>query len=294
MTKPERDPYTGLMTTGHEWNGIKELMTPVPGVVKFFLAITILTAVLFWILFPTWPYGTGYTKGILNIDQRGLVEEDLTRSAALRATWEQKFSTTEFAQLEADEEAMALVRTHGARLFEDNCSACHGINADGGPGFPSLIDDQWLWGGDAETINETLRVGINTQHEDTRFGEMPAFGDQGMLDLKQRRALTSFVISLSRPDELDQKNMERLPEGKELFAENCASCHGDNGKGIKDVGAPNLTDSFWIYGGNADTIQATLKHGRKGVMPYFEQRLGEADRRLLTLYVRDMGAQKNE
>ena len=291
MIKPERDPHTGLMTTGHEWNGIKELMTPIPGVVKFFLAITILTSVLFWILFPTWPYGPDYTKGILNIDQRNLVEEDLSRSAALRSPWEQKFSTTDFAQLETDEEAMAFVRTHGARLFEDNCSACHGLDGAGGPGFPSLTDDQWLWGDDPEVILETLRVGINTQHEDTRIAEMLAFGDLGMLDLKQRRALTSFIISLSRPDELDQKNMERLPEGKELFAENCASCHGDNGEGIQDVGAPNLADNFWIYGGDADTILATLKHGRKGIMPYWEERLSEADRRLLTLYVRDLGVQ---
>ncbi len=291
MTKPERDPYTGLMTTGHEWNGIKELKTPIPRPVKFFLALTILVSVLFWVLFPTWPYGSGYTKGILNIDQRQLVAEDLSRSAALRASWEEKFSTTDLAALEADADAMTFVRSHGARLFKDNCAACHGTDAAGGPGFPSLVDDQWLWGGESETILETLKVGINTRHEDTRNAEMLAFGDQGLLDADQIRALTSYVVSLSRADELSEKSVAQLPQGKELFAENCASCHGETGKGLRDVGAPNLTDDYWIYGGDVDTIRATLRHGRKGVMPFWDQRLNEADLRLLTLYVRDIGAQ---
>ena len=290
MSKPERDPYTGLMTTGHEWNGIKELMTPIPGPVKFFLTITILSAILLWVLYPTWPYGSNYTKGVLGVDQRTLVEKSLTRSAALRTAWEEKFITTEMSEIEADNGAMAFVRSHGARLFEDNCSACHGLDGSGGPGFPSLTDDQWLWGRDADTILETLRVGINTSHDETRYAEMLAFGDQGMLDSKQRSALTAFVISLSRPNELTEKQMERVSAGRDLFAENCSSCHGEDGTGIQDVGAPNLTDGFWIYGGDADSIAATLRHGRVGVMPYWEDRLSEADRRLLTLYVRDLGS----
>ncbi len=290
MTKPERDPYTGLMTTGHEWNGIKELMTPIPGLVKFFLTTTILIAVLLWILFPTWPYGPNYTKGVLGVDQRSLVQEVLVKAASLRSVWEEQFTTTDMAILEGDPDAMAFVRMHGERLFEDNCSACHGLDAAGGPGFPSLVDDQWLWGGDFETILETLRVGINAKHEDTRYAEMLAFGDEGMLSSAERQAVTAYVISLSRPDELTEKQAGRLAEGTELFAENCASCHGEDGAGSRDVGAPNLTDGFWIYGGDANSITATLRHGRVGVMPYWEDRLTEADRRLLTLYVRDLGA----
>ncbi|WP_299153757.1 cytochrome-c oxidase, cbb3-type subunit III [uncultured Tateyamaria sp.] len=289
MSKPERDPYTGLMTTGHEWNGIKELMTPVPRPVKFFLATTILLSVLLWILYPTWPYGPNYTKGVLGVDQRTIVEENLSRSAALRMVWEEKFTATDMSELEADDGAMTFVRSHGARLFEDNCSACHGLDASGGPGFPSLTDDQWLWGGDADTILETLRVGINTSHDETRYAEMLAFGDQGILDSTERRALTTYVISLSRPDELTEQQTEGLPVGQELFLDNCSSCHGDDGGGILDVGAPNLTDDFWIYGGDAESIAATLRHGRIGVMPYWEDRLSEADRRLLTLYIRDLG-----
>ncbi len=288
MSKPERDPYTGLMTTGHEWNGIKELMTPIPGPVKFFLALTILSAVLLWILYPTWPYGPGYTKGVLGVDQRTLVENNLTKSAALRSVWEDRFTSAEMSALEADDDAMTFVRSHGARLFEDNCSACHGLDAAGGPGFPSLTDDQWLWGGDAETILETLRVGINAPHDETRYAEMLAFGDQGMLNSEERRTLTDYVISLSRPDELTKEQKELLPAGAELFDANCSSCHGEDGGGSHDVGAPNLTDDFWIYGGDAASIAATLRHGRIGVMPYWEDRLSEADLRLLSLYVRDL------
>ena len=289
MAEQEKDPYTGLMTTGHEWNGIKELMTPVPRAVKFFLIVSTLCAILLWVLYPTWPYGTGYTKGILGTDQRTVIAKELERSAQLRSAWETKFSKEDFATLQSDASAMQLVSLHGARLFADNCGVCHGTDGSGGPGFPSLRDDQWLWGGDPDAILETLRVGINTTHEDTRNSQMLAYGDQDLLQLADRRAVAAFVRSLSGALEETSQNAAQIASGKAVFAENCASCHGDEARGNHDVGAPNLTDDYWIYGGDAKSVADTIRHGRKGVMPFWDQRLSEADRKLLTLYVLELG-----
>jgi len=289
MAEPERDPYTGIMTTGHEWNGIKELVTPVPGAVKFFLFASTICAIILWILFPTWPYGVGYTKGVLGTDQRNVIEDELRQSTKLRASWEDKFRESDLITLQTDSTAMALASNHGARLFADNCAVCHGEGGAGGPGFPSLIDDQWLWGGEPEIIMETIRVGINTNHEDTRESEMIAFGDQELLGLEDRRSVAAYVRSLSGLLDNSDKNAAIITSGKDVFADNCASCHGDNAEGDQDVGAPNLTDENWIYGSDVKSVADTLLHGRKGVMPYWEQRLSETDRKLLTLYILSLG-----
>ena len=290
MDKPERDPYTGVMTTGHDWNGIKELLTPIPKLVWFFLVLSTLTAILLWILYPTWPLGTDYTRGVLGADQRKTVQSSLERSAANRAPWENTILNGEFDSLQRDEASMKLVRQHGARLFADNCAVCHGTNAEGGPGFPSLVDDQWLWGGTPDAIMETLRVGINANNDDTRTSQMTAFGETDFLDREQRRALTTFVLSLSNTHGSDSLDQEEITLGQGLFLAQCASCHTDTGRGMQSVGAPNLTDEFWIYGGDRKSISSTIYSGRMGVMPHWESRLSEVDRKVLTLHILNLGA----
>ena len=287
MSKPERDPFTGHMTTGHEWNGIKELLTPVPKLVWFFLILTTVTAISLWVLLPTWPYGSNYTRGVLNIDQQSSVSAALKKSAALRAPWEAEVVSSDFSSLSSNPQVMSLVETHGARLYSDNCAACHGVNANGGEGYPSLIDAAWLWGGDADTIMETLRVGINTQHDDTRNSQMMAFGETDILSSDDIRAVTKYVqsLSLTEPHKISDDAQLAVTRGQNIFEAQCVSCHGKAGQGSLEVGAPDLTDQHWIYGGNDTSIYETIDAGRMGVMPHWEDRLSLTDRKILTLYV---------
>ncbi|MCC8935661.1 cytochrome-c oxidase, cbb3-type subunit III [Bradyrhizobium sp. Arg68] len=282
----DRDGYTGYLTTGHEWNGLKELNTPVPRVLYFFLTLAFLFSVGYWVLMPAWPLGVTYTKGLLGVDQRNLVTASLQEAALERRVWTAKIETEDFAKVQADPRLMAIVRQTGGALFGNNCAACHGVDARGGPGFPDLTTGSWLWGGKPEDIFNTIRVGINSAHPDTRVSQMPAFGRDQMLPRADVLKVASYVYSLSHPGagELDPAKVEA---GKKLFATNCVACHGDDAKGNPELGAPNLTDRFWIYGGSFETIDTTVWGGRQGHMPTWEGRLSELDRKILTLYLVD-------
>jgi cytochrome c oxidase cbb3-type subunit 3 len=287
MAVEERDPHTGYMTTGHEWNGIKELNTPVPRVVYFFLAVTAAFSVVYWLLMPAWPLGVTYTKGLLGYDQRQSVALSLEEAAAERAAWMQRIESADFAEIQADPELMGIVRHTGRTLFGDNCAVCHGTRATGGPGFPDLTSGSWLWGGDPQTIAETVRVGINATHPDTRVGQMLAFGKDQILPRRDVEDVVTYVQSLSEPSLAAAP--ERVAAGKEVFLANCATCHGDDGRGKTDTGAPDLTDAFWIYGGDRQSIFTTVHGGRQGHMPSWEGRLRPVDRKILALYVLDLG-----
>ena len=285
MAVEERDPHSGYLMTGHEWNGIKELNTPVPRAVYFFLALTILFSVVLWILMPAFPTWTSYTKGLLNTDQRIIVADDLKRAAADRAAWAGRIEAEEFAAIQGDPQLVAYVRESGRTLFGDNCAACHGRAAQGGKGFPILTSSSWLWGGDPDAIAETIRVGINSSHPESRVSQMLAFGREGMISHEDIENVVAYVRSLSNQPGLPA---ERVTAGKEVFAANCASCHGENGAGQADVGAPNLTDAFWIYGGDEEAIFNTVWNGRQGHMPTWESRLSVLDRKILALYLVDL------
>jgi len=289
VTKEERDPHTGYLTTGHDWNGIKELNRPVPKVIWLFLSSTFLFALVWWILMPAWPLGDSYTRGLLGVDQRLSVTEKLARRASQRADWVARIETMPFDQIRANPELMRITHATGEALFGDNCAACHGMSADGGPGFPNLTDTAWLWGDDAEAIAETLRVGINSSHPETRVSQMLAFGHDGILDRTAVTNVTSYVQSLSQPAAPLSGDAQKMSSGAKVFAENCASCHGEDGRGNIEMGAPNLTDNVWIYGGDRQSIFSTINHGRQGKMPAWESRLTTAERKILALYVLDLG-----
>ena len=278
------DPVTGRATTGHEWNGIEELETPIPRVVLFFLAVTTLFAIVYWILMPAWPVGATYTRGLLGIDQRQVVARQVQDAAAERAAWAERIASEDLAALAADPAIMTHVKETGRTLFIDNCAACHGVTAGGGPGFPNLKAGSWLWGGDPDALAETIRVGINSTHDETRVSQMMAFGHDGMLDRGAILAVAAYVRSLSG-QELTNTERGRLDAGRLVFADNCASCHGDDGAGVIEVGAPDLADANWIYGGDAQSVFTTINAGRQGHMPHWERRLSPTDIRLLALYV---------
>ncbi|GIK97878.1 MAG: Cbb3-type cytochrome c oxidase subunit [Alphaproteobacteria bacterium] len=280
----EIDPVTGYETTGHDWNGIRELNTPFPRIVIWALVMAFVYSVIAWVLLPAWPLGRDYTRGLLGLDQGEMAVEGYQRLAAVRADWLEPFAAGDFTALSGDAALMARAMPAAARLFADNCAACHGAAGKGGPGFPDLSDAAWLWDGDPETIAETLRVGINSTHPDTRIGQMPAFD---WMSRAERQGLAAYVAALP------SGTADHGGSAAGLFEENCTACHGERGSGGLGVGAPVLTDDHWIYGGSPETIFATLTRGRQGVMPAWQDRLGAAEINLLALYVSRLGADGN-
>ncbi|MGR3606838.1 cytochrome-c oxidase, cbb3-type subunit III [Sulfitobacter sp.] len=289
MSVKKRDPLTGHETTGHEWDGITELNTRVPRIVWFFVAVTHIWALVYWVLMPSWPLINTYWKGLLNYDQAIVVEDKVAKAYRTLDEWRAPLRELSAEEIREIPELMAHVDRTAPTLFGDNCAACHGTDLAGAPGYPSLVDDAWLWGGDSETIMETLRVGINAPHPETRYAQMLAFGRDGLLSRPQIRTVVDYVQSLSGIER--DLPAGRLEEGATIFAENCASCHGENALGIQDMGAPNLTDEAWVYGGDDATMFKTIHDGRQGWMPAWENRLTDADRMMLTLYIQSRSAE---
>ena len=280
MTVKERDPLTVHLTTGHEWNGITELNTRVPRLVWIFIGITHIWALVVWVLLPAWPLFNTYTKGVLGITQKAEIDQAIAAGTAERAGWMTRVNALPAAAILADPVLAARVNGAGQQLFGDNCAACHGRGAAGGRGFPNLADNIWIWGNNEATITETLRVGINSTHPETRVAQMPAFGKDALLTPAEVAAVVDHTRSLS-----SAKGPAAGTPGAALFAANCASCHGDAGKGNTELGAPNLTDRDWIYGGNRKSVHQSIWQGRQGWMPSWDQRLTPAERKILTVHI---------
>ena len=292
MAVGERDPHSGHMTTGHEWNGITELNTPVPKAVWLFLIATVIFSVAYWILMPAWPLGSTYTRGLLDSDDRRIVTGHVNAAAEARSEWTRRIAAMDYDQVRADPGLMAYVREDGHRLFGDNCAACHGMDATGNPGFPNLVDRDWLWGGSPEAIAHTIAVGVNSPaHSETRVSQMMAFGQDGILDNAAVLAVTDYVKALSDPA-YRKANAASVAKGRQVFADNCVVCHGEQGRGNPELGAPDLTDRHWVYGGDIDAIYASVNGGRRGEMPAWEHRLNPVDRKILTVYLLDKGGRQ--
>ena len=286
MALEERDPPSGYMTTGHEWNDIKELNSPVPSLVYFFLWATFAIAVLYWLLVPAWPLGLTFTKGLLGTNQRKVLAASIEAAAPEIANWTSRIQALDYPAIQADPALMQSVRLTGHTLFADNCAACHGSQGRGQSGFPNLVAGAWLWGGDPATIAQTLRVGINSAHPESRSSQMLAFGTQGVLKKPEIDSVADYVISLSHAGQ----DAAQVAAGKAIFAANCVACHGEDGKGNLELGAPNLTDEIWLYGGDKGSVVKTITFGRQGHMPTWEARLSDVQRKILALYVVDLGA----
>lgn len=287
MIEYERDPYTGYMTTGHQWNGIKEINSPVAKIIWFFLILTSAIAVLMWILWPAIPLGTTFTKGILGIKQHTAIDAAVAEGETKRAAWGKRIREMPAKEIQSDPALMKIVREAGHTLFGDNCAVCHGLKATGGPGFPDLVDQSWLWGGTPEKIMETVSVGINSSDPDSRASQMPAFGRDQMLSKADIDKMVAFVLDLSSGTAASQPK-----ETTQIFVDNCSACHGEDGKGNTEMGAPNLTDKQWIYGGSEKAVHQTIWNGRQGHMPSWKERLSDVDRKILTLYVIDLANRK--
>lgn len=281
----EKDDVTGTETTGHEWDGIKELDTPMPRWWLWTMYGTIIWSIGYWIVMPAWPLVSSYTEGFLGYSSRGALEQELEEANEAQAGDRAALVTTELEEIKNNDQLYQFALRGGKSAFAVNCSQCHGSGAAGAPGFPNLNDDDWLWGGSVDQIYETIKYGIRSDHDDTRIGEMPAFLTNEMLDRSQINDVTEYVLSLSDTRE----DKEAVARGEVVFQENCASCHGENAKGNREFGAPNLTDAIWFYGKDKDVILRTISRGRNNVMPAWVDRLDDATIRQLALYVHSLG-----
>lgn len=286
--KPDPRSELNQKTTGHEWDGIQEWDNPMPRWWLWTFYATIVWGVIYVILFPAWPLITGATPGLLGYSTRANAAAEIQRFEAANAPIRERLVAADLETVNQDPELLSFANNAGAAVFRANCSQCHGSGAAGvsAQGYPNLLDDDWIWGGDMSNIHLTITHGIrNTTDADARFSQMPAFGRDEILEPAQIDAVTQHVLAISG----QEHDAALAADGAVLFAENCASCHGDEGLGNRDLGAPNLTDAIWLYGGDKAAITYQIVNARAGVMPNWNTRLSEADIRSVAIYVHGLG-----
>jgi cytochrome c oxidase cbb3-type subunit 3 len=285
----EIDRISGKTTTGHEWDGIKELNTPLPRWWLLTFYATILWSVGYWIAYPAWPLLSSYTRGVLQYSSRANVSVELANLERIRGEKMAALGSASLADIEKDPALLALARARGKTVFGDNCAPCHGSGATGAKGYPNLNDDDWLWGGSLDQIMQTIQYGVRSGHPKTHESAMLAFGKEGVLKPEQIVTVANYVRSLSG---LPTAPGYDAAAGKKIFADNCASCHGEAGKGNQELGAPDLTDKIWLYGSDEATIIETITNGRAGVMPAWVDRLDPSTIKAMAVYVHSLGGGK--
>lgn len=276
-------------TTGHEWDGIEELNTPLPRWWVWIFYATIVWSVAYWVVYPSWPLIGSYTSGIFDWRSRSAVHQELESLNTLRAPLIAKLRSASLDEILKNPELLTLARAQGRVTFQDNCAGCHGVGATGARGYPNLNDDEWLWGGKPDEIMTTILYGIRSGHNKAHSGTMTSFGRDGLLKMPEIIAVAEYVRTLSG---LTAAPDADLPLGAKVFQEKCAVCHAPNGKGKRDLGAPDLTDSIWLYGSDRQTIVDGIYHGRGGVMPAWIDRLDEVTIKALTAYIHSLGGGK--
>lgn len=249
--------------TGHVWDGdLRELNNPLPRWWMWMFVLSCVFAIVYLVLYP----GMGTYEGSLGYTTRNAHEASVVQANQQLKPVYAKYMSMDVKQVAADPAA----REMGQRLFLNHCAQCHGSDAGGSKGFPNLADTDWLYGGDTQDIKQTLIGG--------RAGVMPAFAH---LESAQVSDVANYVRSLSglAADQI------KVGRGAEVYKANCAACHGAEGKGMAAMGAPNLTDKVWLYGGSEATIVETVLKGRNGMMPAHETILTPEKIHLLTAYV---------
>ena len=289
MEKPEIDVVTGAATTGHEWDGIKELNTPLPRWWVWVFYATIIWSVLYWIVYPAWPLVSSYTKGLFGYSSRANVAVEIAALHNLRGEKAVALANASLDEIEKNPALLAFARAQGKAAFGDNCAPCHGIGATGAKGYPNLNDDDWLWGGTLPAIYQTIQYGIRSGHPEARENQMPAFGKDGVLTREQIVQVANYVRSLSG---LPVRQGVDLAAGKKIFADNCSVCHGEDGKGNQELGAPDLADRLYLRGSDEASIIDMINNGGGGVMPAWTGRLNPATLKALAVYVHTLGGGK--
>ncbi len=282
--KKDVDQVSGIETTGHEWDGLKELNNPLPRWWLWVWFVTIVWSLFYFVAYPAWPTLSGATEGTSGYTQYKELKASQNEIEKRQAVYLERFENASFEDILADEALYKFASAGGRTAFMDNCATCHGTGAAGAEGYPNLQDDDWIWGGTIEDIYTTLKHGIRwDEDEDTRVSMMPAYGKDGVLTRDEIKSVVKYVMSLS------DKSVHADEAGMTIFMENCAACHGEDGKGIPEMGAPNLADAIWLYGGDKHSIYETVYYARAGVMPAWQHRLDENTLRQISVYVHELG-----
>lgn len=278
------DEITGIETTGHSWDGIQELNNPLPRWWLWTFYATIVWGIAYTIAFPAWPLISEATSGVLGWSTRANVAADIDAHESRNQELVTSLLAVDMDRLGENADLNRYAVARGAAVFRAQCSQCHGSGAAGAKGYPNLLDDDWLWGGSMEAITYSVRHGIrNETDDDARFSQMPAFGE--LLEPEEISAVVEYVLALSG----QEHDAAQATDGAVIYEEQCASCHMENGMGDREQGAPNLADAIWLYGGDRETLSATVTNARYGVMPAWGQRLSEADVRAVSAYVHRLG-----
>lgn len=286
MTKPvdkfEGDPNT----TGHQWDGIEEFDNPMPRWWLWTFYATIVFSIGYIIWYPSIPLLDGSTKGLSGETTRSLLAEEMQAVQSARAATVERLAAADLETIRADADLSRFANAGGSSIFKVYCTQCHGSGAAGSPGYPNLNDDDWLWGGDLESIYLTIKHGVrSTDDDDTRESEMPAFGADELLENEDIDAVTEFVLKIS-----DREHQADLAAaGLEVYNDNCSACHGSDGKGDREFGAPNLADAIALYGTSRSQLKAQINKPKHGVMPPWGEKLGETGVKQLAIYVHGLG-----
>jgi cytochrome c oxidase cbb3-type subunit 3 len=282
MAGKQVDNLTGIETTGHEWDGIRELNNPLPKWWLYVFYICIVWALIYSVFYPAWPSLSGYTRGLLGYNGREELNQQLADVQASRAVWYDRFGQQSIDDIAKDNELLQFAMAGGKTIFADNCAPCHGSGGAGRPAYPILVDDDWIWGGTPADIQQTIAYGIRNTHAKARLSEMPAFGADEILTAEEISLVADHVLSLSKAAPENAK-------GATIFAENCSSCHGELGQGVAELGGPNLADKIWLYGGRKDDIVRQIVKPRLGVMPPWTDRLDDVEIKQVAIYVHALG-----
>jgi len=283
----EKDHITGVETTGHEWDGLKELNNPAPRWWLWIFIISVIWSIGYWIVYPAWPTLDGHTKGKYGWTQFQQLAEQQDEIMARKKVYLEDLNSMTFEEIIADPELYQFAVAGGKIAFKENCANCHGIDASGQGKYPNLNDDDWLWNGDLKGIYETIKFGIRSAHDDSRFSEMTAFGSEGVLSRSEISDVVDHVLSFTSEKEVG--DAESLMNGAKIYKAQCASCHGDQGQGDSTIGSPDLADAIWLYGGDRDSVTHSVHFARNGTMPHWEGRISDEKIRQLTLFVHSLG-----
>ena len=277
------DQYSGVETTGHEWDGIKELNNPMPRWWIYTFIVCCIWGFAYQIYYPSWPLIDSYYEGVGGKTQREVFQSEFAMIVKDRSIFSEKIKDADLATINGDPSLIEFALAGGKAAFGDNCAPCHGTGAAGFIGYPNLNDDVWIWGGSLDEIHYTINYGIRGVHDDTRINDMPAFLRDELLNRQEIDELTTYVQSLSDND------LQSTPEAHEMFIDNCSSCHGEDGKGIREFGSPDLTDAISLYVTDRASIVDIISYSRGGVMPTWNGRLDEATIKSLAIYVHTLG-----
>jgi cytochrome c oxidase cbb3-type subunit III len=284
-TKGEKDTASGRDTTGHEWDGIREFDTPLPKWWLYTFYACIAFAAVYCVLYPSIPLIRSHSIGLLDYTNRGALVDSTREAAVQQAKFLDRIRTASLDDIRRDADLLGFAEAGGRAAFGENCVPCHRAGGAGAKGFPNLADDDWLWGGTLADIYQTINHGVRNSDPDSRQSQMPRFGADGILNRQQISDAADYVLSLSG----HKAEPEALKRGSAVFADNCVPCHGEKGTGSHELGAKNLANGIWLYGGDKATIVETITNARNSSMPAWGARLDPTTIKMLAVYVHSLG-----